>query len=84
MFEIVGYEKIEFTNQDTGELVDGYKLHLLGEEFDSNNRFGRPVLTKFFSSKYIKGSPIKVGAFCEFIVTFDSSGKPKLRGINII
>lgn len=84
MFEIVGYEKINFTNTETGELISGVKLHLIGDEFTSvdGSSSGRSVLSKFFSNKHIRGE-LKVGAFCEFNIRIDSKGQPKIIGVSI-
>ena len=82
MFEIIGYEKIRFTNQVSGELIEGYKLYLMGESLFRDNSSGHSVLTKFFTSKSIQGE-VKVGAFCEFKVSFNSKGEPKIIGCTI-
>lgn len=82
MFEILGYEKIRFTNQDSGELIEGYKLHLKGDKLLRDGCSGYSVMTKFFTSKSIQGV-VKEGACCEFRVSFNSKGEPKITGCTI-
>lgn len=82
MFEILGFEKLSFTNTTSGELVEGYKLHLKGEELLRDGSSGYSVMSKFFTSKSILGV-VKVGACCEFRVSFNSKGEPKITGCTI-
>lgn len=81
MFKILGFQNMKFTNEETGELVSGVRLHLLGDVID-NNGSGNVVLTKFFTNSRIEGVP-NVNKNVEFKVSFNSKGEPKITGCKI-
>lgn len=82
MFEILGYENLSFTNPDTGELVNGSKVYLKGQPVNIENGNGDTCLSKFFLHNRIQGK-LEVGAFCEFAISFNSKGEPKVTGLKI-
>lgn len=82
MFKILGYQKMQFTNESTGELVSGVKFHLLGDVIDQNGR-GNVVLTKFFINNKIEGVP-DVQKNLEFKISINSKGEPKVTGCKIL
>lgn len=82
MFEILGFENLSFTNPESGELVKGVKLYLRGDMIDSRRGDGHVCLSKFFSSNRILGIP-KVGAVCEFEISYNSKGEPKVTGLKV-
>lgn len=84
MYEILGYQKMMFTNKDTGELIEGYNFHLRSDfQLTTENSEGFAVLTKFFASNKIKGI-VKVGAFLEFNFAVNNKGEPRITGCSII
>lgn len=83
MFEILGYENLSFKNPDTSELVNGSKVYLKGEPVNPKYGDGYCCLSKFFSSNRIQGN-LEVGAMCEFAISFNSKGEPKVTGLKII
>lgn len=82
MFEILGFEKINFTNEATGEVVNGYKLYLSTGPIDEKRGKGYGFLTKFFANSRIEGT-LDVGKFAEFKINFNSKGEPKVVGVKI-
>lgn len=85
MYEIIGYQKMKFTNKESGELIEGYNFYLRSDVAltSDNNGDGFSVLSKFFASNKIKGV-VKVGAYLEFNFTVNSKGEPRITGCTII
>lgn len=82
MFNILGFENVKFTKEETGELVAGVKFHLLGDVIDSNGS-GNAVFTKFFTNSRIEGVP-NVNKNLEFRISINSKGEPKITGCKIL
>ena len=82
MFEILGFENLSFTNPDSGELVNGTKVYLRGEPVDPRRGDGYCCLSKFFSNNRIQGK-LEVGAICEFTISYNSKGEPKVTGLKV-
>lgn len=80
MYVIVGFKFMNFKD-DNGKDVIGYKLHLLSDADDPELDEGQSVISKFFSTRLISGTP-KVGANCEFKITMSGS-TPKIAGLVI-
>lgn len=83
MFQILGFEKINFTNPDTGEVINGVKFYLCGDAIDEKRGKGHSFISKFFASNRIEGVP-DVDKIAEFKVSFTSKGEAKITGIKII
>lgn len=49
-YKILGLQEINFTNDKTGEVIDGVKLHMV-TDFDDEYVHGHTVLSQFFSKK---------------------------------
>lgn len=82
MYEVVGFNPVSFTDQSTGQLIEGSTIHLVSDSESSGILYGREVLSKFFAKERIKGA-LKVGALAELKFSV-SAGKVKISGIDII
>ena len=80
MYTIVGFKFLNFKD-DSGNLVTGYKLHLISNQDDPELDEGQMAFNKFFSARSISGTPI-VGATCDLKFTL-SGNTPKLTGLVI-
>lgn len=49
-FKILGLQEINFTNKDSGEVIDGVKLHLV-TDYEEDYVHGHSVTTQFLSKK---------------------------------
>ena len=49
-YKILGLQEIKFPNKETGEMIEGVKLHLV-TEFEEDYIHGHSVLSQFFSNK---------------------------------
>lgn len=82
MFEIIGFQNINFIEKESGQVISGVKFHLKGDPIDYNGE-GNTVVSKFFPDNRIIGVP-HVEAMCEFKFTITSKGEAKVTGIKII
>lgn len=82
MFEIIGYEYIDFTDKESGEVISGYRIKVM---FDSvkDSQKGKCIGSRFIRSKYIQGK-VEVGAICEPIFTFNEKLEASFIGIKVI
>lgn len=62
---ILGVQQINFTNDKTGEVIDGVKLHLVSQK-DNEYIFGHSVSTQFFTKKRFMAN-VKVGDASQLI-----------------
>lgn len=56
IYDVVGFRKVDFTDQKTGKQVRGYSLHL-GRPFTSADAAGTEVRKEFISSDYVAYVP---------------------------
>lgn len=81
MYKIMGWDPVKFTDDQTGEMVDGVRFHLLADEVSSSIKHGCEVLNVFFAKERILGTP-DVGATCDLKFSV-RNGKPRVTGIEI-
>lgn len=82
MFEILGFEEINFVNAETGESVSGVKFYLSQGPIDEGKGKGYSFISKFFPTNKIKGE-LDVGKYAEFDISYNSKCEPKITGIKI-
>lgn len=49
-YKILGLQEIKFSNKETGEMIEGVKLHMV-TDFEEDYVHGHTVLSQFFSNK---------------------------------
>lgn len=81
MYEIKGWDPVKFTDDQTGEVVEGVRFHLLADEATSSIKFGRETVNVFFGKERIVGTP-DVGSMCDLKFSL-RNGKVKVTGIEI-
>lgn len=89
MYEVIGFQELQFTDRESGERVCGITLHLRSDvplQSRGNLRSGGfSVISKFFSvDKVINNSALTVGGYVEFIVSISAKGEPKISGCKVI
>lgn len=89
MYEIIGFQEMQFTDRESGELVSGVMLHLRSDDPISSRRNlragGHCVISKFFVlDKVQNNSALTVGGYVEFIVSITQKGEPKITGCKVI
>lgn len=80
MYEIIGFENIDFTNESSGEVIHGTKFYLKSDPITKGG--GHSVISKFFPTNRVKGIP-KEGAICEFSFVVTSKGEARINSIII-
>lgn len=83
MYEILGFEKVNFVNPDTGEAINGIKFHLCAfdDDIESNGK-GKTVLTKFIRADRIEGA-VDVRKMLEFRFAITKKGEARITGCKI-
>lgn len=77
-YKILGLQEINFTNKETGEMIEGVKLHLV-TAFEEDYIHGHSVITQFLSQKRFF-SKVNVGSAANLIgkvinIEFNQKGK---------
>lgn len=81
MFQLMGYDPVQFTDEKTGEVISGVRVHLLADKETSTVKVGRDVMAVFFKNDRIAGE-LRENAKCELKFSV-RNGKPVLVGLEI-
>lgn len=82
---ILGVQEIKFTNDKTGELIDGVKLHLVSQK-ENEHIYGHSVSTQFFTKKRFMAN-VSVGDASQLIgktINLEYNEKGKIDDFEII
>lgn len=82
MFKILGFQKMNFINEETGQLVQGIKFYVLGDDILSHGE-GKTTFSKFIMNEKIEGVP-HVDKNIEFKISFNQKGEPRISGAKIL
>lgn len=81
MYTLMGYDPISFPDQQSGEVIEGIRFHLVAAPESSSVKYGVDVLTIFIKNNRIMGTPT-LGAACDLKFSL-RNGKATVSGIEI-
>lgn len=84
-YKILGLQEIKFDNKETGEVIEGVKLHLV-TAYEEDYIHGHSVITQFLSQKRFF-SKVNVGSASNLIgklINFEFNQKGKVADFEIL